>query len=106
MKDMERWAKIQNRQKESVRAASPVLKGGLDDDRRQSKSADAGFAIFERKVRDPPLLFTMNIDFSTHLFIIFCNYFCPVFVYNLRSQERMIFLRSPLLLLRKMKSQK
>lgn len=51
MKDMERWAKIQNRQKESVRAASPVLKGGMDDDRRQSKSADAGFAIFERKVR-------------------------------------------------------
>ncbi|XP_070814439.1 RNA-binding protein 5 isoform X2 [Chaetodon trifascialis] len=49
MKDMERWAKIQNRQKESVRAASPVLKGGLDDDRRQSKSADAGFTIFERK---------------------------------------------------------
>lgn len=51
MKDMERWAKIQNRQKDSVRAASPVLKGGLDDDRKQSKSADAGFAIFERKVR-------------------------------------------------------
>lgn len=54
MKDMERWAKIQNRQKESVRAASPLLKGGMDDDRRQSKSADAGFAIFERKVRDSP----------------------------------------------------
>ena len=54
MKDMERWAKIQNRQKESVRAASPLLKGGMDDDRRQSKSADAGFAIFERKVRDLP----------------------------------------------------
>lgn len=53
MKDMERWAKIQNRQKDSVRAASPVLKGGLDDDRKQSKSADAGFAIFERKVREP-----------------------------------------------------
>lgn len=81
MKDMERWAKIQNRQKESVRAASPVLKGGLDDDRRQSKSADAGFAIFERKVRDPPLtithyllcafIFTVIIGFSTPLFIIF-----------------------------------
>lgn len=53
MKDMERWAKIQNRQKESVRAPSPVLKSGMDDDKRQSKSADAGFAIFERKVRDP-----------------------------------------------------
>lgn len=49
MKDMERWAKIQNRQKDSVRAPSPVLKTGLDDDRRQSKSADAGFAVFERK---------------------------------------------------------
>lgn len=71
MKDMERWAKIQNRQKESVRAASPVLKFGIDDDRRQSKSADAGFAIFERKVRDfaqktihlfCAFIFTMNID--------------------------------------------
>ncbi|KAG7244688.1 hypothetical protein INR49_029707 [Caranx melampygus] len=50
MKDMERWAKIQNRQKESVRAPSPVLKSGMDDDKRQSKSADAGFAIFERKI--------------------------------------------------------
>ncbi|XP_040015436.1 RNA-binding protein 6 isoform X2 [Xiphias gladius] len=50
MKDMERWAKIQNRQKESVRAPSPVLKTGMDDDKRQSKSADAGFAIFERKI--------------------------------------------------------
>lgn len=52
MKDMERWAKIQNRQKDSVRAPSPVLRMGIDDDKRQSKSADAGFAIFERKVWD------------------------------------------------------
>lgn len=58
MKDMERWAKIQNRQKESVRASSPVLKGGFDDDRKQSKSADAGFAIFERKV-------------GTHIYLFF-----------------------------------
>ncbi|XP_075997033.1 RNA-binding protein 10 isoform X2 [Genypterus blacodes] len=49
MKDMERWAKIQNRQKESVRAPSPLLKVGMEDERRQSKSADAAFAIFERK---------------------------------------------------------
>lgn len=51
MKDMERWAKIQNRQKDCVRSPSPVLRGGPDDDRKQSKSADAGFAVFERKVR-------------------------------------------------------
>lgn len=50
MKDMERWAKIQNRQKETVRSPSPVLKSGVDDEKRQSKSADAAFAIFERKV--------------------------------------------------------
>ena len=52
MKDMERWAKIQNRQKDSVRAASPVLRMGAHDDRRSSKAADAGFAVFERKVRE------------------------------------------------------
>lgn len=46
---MERWAKIQNSKKESVRSPSPVLKAG--DDQRLSKAADAAFAIFERKVR-------------------------------------------------------
>ncbi|XP_051568229.1 RNA-binding protein 6-like [Myxocyprinus asiaticus] len=49
MKDMERWAKIQNRQKEIVRAPSPVLKSG-GDDQKPSKAADAAYAIFERKV--------------------------------------------------------
>ncbi|TSM36137.1 RNA-binding protein 5 [Bagarius yarrelli] len=48
MKDMERWAKIQNRQKDSVRSPSPVLKSGADD-KKSSKAADAAFAIFERK---------------------------------------------------------
>lgn len=50
MKDMERWAKIQNRQKETVRSPSPVLKSGLDE-KKTSKAADAAFAVFERKVR-------------------------------------------------------
>ncbi|KAM9799989.1 RNA-binding protein 5 isoform X1 [Syngnathus typhle] len=49
MKDMERWAKIQNRQKECVRSPSPFLRSGMDDDRKQSKTADAAFAVFERK---------------------------------------------------------
>ncbi|XP_047203373.1 RNA-binding protein 6 isoform X3 [Girardinichthys multiradiatus] len=57
MKDMERWAKIQNRQKETVRAPSPVLKSGIDDGKRQSKSADAAFAIFERKITGSEDLF-------------------------------------------------
>lgn len=50
MKDMERWAKIQNRQKESVRAPSPVLRSGAEE-KKASKAADAAFAVFERKVR-------------------------------------------------------
>lgn len=49
MKDMERWAKIQNRQKDCVRAPSPVLKSGAED-KKASKAADAAFAVFERKV--------------------------------------------------------
>lgn len=80
MKDMERWAKIQNRQKETVRSPSPVLKTGPDDDKRQSKSADAGFAVFERKVGNPTNEFnwfkssrTTTISFSCRL-----NIFAPV----------------------------
>ncbi|KAM8917739.1 RNA-binding protein 5 isoform 1-T1 [Spinachia spinachia] len=57
MKDMERWAKIQNRQKEGVRSSSPLLRSGMDDDRRQSKTADAGFAVFERKISGADELF-------------------------------------------------
>ncbi|XP_028681008.1 RNA-binding protein 5 isoform X2 [Erpetoichthys calabaricus] len=49
-KDMERWAKIQNRQKECIRAASPVLQPRtLSEEKKISKSADAAFAIFEKK---------------------------------------------------------
>ncbi|XP_041129907.1 RNA-binding protein 5-like isoform X1 [Polyodon spathula] len=49
-KDMERWAKIQNRQKESIRVASPVLQlRGSSEEKKTSKAADAAFAIFEKK---------------------------------------------------------
>lgn len=54
MKDMERWAKIQNRQKECVRSPSPVLRSGAED-KKASKAADAAFAVFERKVRQMSL---------------------------------------------------
>jgi len=112
MKDMERWAKIQNRQKDSVR--SPFLRMGMDDDRRQSKTADAGFAIFERKVRDSSSTITFILCIIFHnecrlkyLFIISLTVFVPVLVWDIfRYPVQMIFLRSPLLLLRKMKSQR
>lgn len=58
MKDMERWAKIQNRQKECVRSPSPVLRSGAED-KKASKAADAAFAVFERKVRQLSVFVTI-----------------------------------------------
>lgn len=66
-KDMERWAKSLNRQKENMRSVSSspgvgstALPPGYTrapghsrlDDRRESASADAGYAVLEKKVRD------------------------------------------------------
>ncbi|XP_030624042.1 RNA-binding protein 10 [Chanos chanos] len=58
-KDMERWAKSLNRQKENVRSLASTSSGALPgqtrpgqgrlDDRRESASADAGYAILEKK---------------------------------------------------------
>lgn len=57
-KDMERWAKSLNRQKENGRSSSSSSLGtnsrlmaqGRPDDRRESASADAGYAVLEMKV--------------------------------------------------------
>lgn len=45
-KDMERWAKTLNKQKESNKNSSGALR---DEDRRECASADAGFYLFEKK---------------------------------------------------------
>lgn len=62
---MERWAKTLNRQKENMRSvlASPAVGSTVQpagyarvpghsrlDDRRESASADAGYAVLEKKV--------------------------------------------------------
>ena len=67
-KDMERWAKSLNRHKENMRSVSSspavsttALPPGYArapghsrlDDRRESASADAGYAVLEKKVHDP-----------------------------------------------------
>ncbi|XP_051736892.1 RNA-binding protein 10 isoform X1 [Ctenopharyngodon idella] len=56
-KDMERWAKSLNRQKENGRLSlssslstnSRLMAQGRPDDRRESASADAGYAVLEMK---------------------------------------------------------
>lgn len=59
-KDMERWAKSMNRQKESIRSASSALtQARLADERRESASADAGYAILEKKVEFSPFIISI-----------------------------------------------
>ncbi|XP_071391377.1 RNA-binding protein 5-like isoform X2 [Centroberyx affinis] len=48
-KDMERWAKSLNKQKESFKSCFQALGQYKDEDRRESAAADAGFTLFEKK---------------------------------------------------------
>lgn len=48
---MERWAKSFNKQKESFKSSSQGSGPSKEKDRRESAAADAGFALFEKKVR-------------------------------------------------------
>uniref|UniRef100_A0AAQ5XRN2 RNA binding motif protein 5 n=1 Tax=Amphiprion ocellaris TaxID=80972 RepID=A0AAQ5XRN2_AMPOC len=49
-KDMERWAKSLNKQKESFKSSFQGLGASKEEDRKESAAADAGFSLFERKV--------------------------------------------------------
>ncbi|XP_029995115.1 RNA-binding protein 10 isoform X1 [Sphaeramia orbicularis] len=81
-KDMERWAKSLNRQKENMRSVSsspavgaPVMLPGhtrapghsRQDDRRESASADAGYAVLEKKgaLSERPQIFLDQIRQTT-----------------------------------------
>lgn len=49
-KDMERWAKSLNKQKENFKNSFQPL-STREEERKESAAADAGFALFEKKVR-------------------------------------------------------
>ncbi|XP_037638030.1 RNA-binding protein 5-like isoform X2 [Sebastes umbrosus] len=48
-KDMERWAKTLNKQKESFKSTFQGFGASKEEDRRESAAADAGFFLFEKK---------------------------------------------------------
>ncbi|KAJ8258600.1 hypothetical protein COCON_G00176120 [Conger conger] len=48
-KDMERWAKSMNKQKETFKNSFQSLGQSRDEERREAAAADAGFALFEKK---------------------------------------------------------
>ncbi|KAM9361260.1 RNA-binding protein 5-like [Symphorus nematophorus] len=60
-KDMARWAKSFNKQKESVKSSFQGSGQSKEEDRKESAAADAGFFLFEKKqmgVFDMPSLMT------------------------------------------------
>lgn len=48
-KDMERWARSLNKQKENFKNSFQPISALRDDERRESATADAGYAILEKK---------------------------------------------------------
>ncbi|XP_039972388.1 RNA-binding protein 5-like isoform X2 [Xiphias gladius] len=48
-KDMERWAKSLNKQKESFKSSFQGLGPYKEEDKKESAAADAGFSLFEKK---------------------------------------------------------
>ncbi|KAM4613182.1 RNA-binding protein 5-like isoform 2-T2 [Polymixia lowei] len=48
-KDMERWAKSLNKQKESFKSSFQGIGQSKEEERRESAAADAGFTLFEKK---------------------------------------------------------
>uniref|UniRef100_A0A4W6F1P3 RNA binding motif protein 5 n=1 Tax=Lates calcarifer TaxID=8187 RepID=A0A4W6F1P3_LATCA len=49
-KDMERWAKSLNKQKESFKSSFQGLGLSKEEDKKESAAADAGFSLFEKKM--------------------------------------------------------
>jgi RNA-binding protein 5/10 len=47
---MERWAKSLNKQKENFKNSFQPVNSLREEERRESAAADAGFALFEKKV--------------------------------------------------------
>lgn len=47
---MERWAKSLNKQKENVKTSFQPFGTQREDEKKESAAADAGFALFEKKV--------------------------------------------------------
>uniref|UniRef100_A0A3P8R1U0 RNA binding motif protein 5 n=1 Tax=Astatotilapia calliptera TaxID=8154 RepID=A0A3P8R1U0_ASTCA len=68
-KDMERWAKSLNKQKESIKSTAQGLGSFKDEDRKESAAADAGFFLFEKKIGsfEMPSLMTEQIKLEDEI---------------------------------------
>lgn len=61
---MERWAKSLNKQKENFKNSFQPVNSLREEERRESAAADAGFALFEKKVTAAGVAILHNGDLS------------------------------------------
>lgn len=61
---MERWAKSLNKQKENFKNSFQPVNSLREEERRESAAADAGFALFEKKVTAAGVAILPNGDLS------------------------------------------
>jgi len=64
---MEKWAKMLNAQKEGIKKATPQSVMPNASYRPESASADAGFALFEKTVRNSNSYDYLIITFFCHI---------------------------------------
>lgn len=64
---MERWAKSLNKQKENFKNSFQPVNSLREEERRESAAADAGFALFEKKVMPAGVVILYNGNLSEML---------------------------------------
>uniref|UniRef100_A0A8C4GW13 RNA binding motif protein 5 n=1 Tax=Dicentrarchus labrax TaxID=13489 RepID=A0A8C4GW13_DICLA len=72
-KDMARWAKSFNKQKESFKSSFQSLGPSKEEDRKESAAADAGFFLFEKKSRTLQLRFVCALPSCAHTPLLIRN---------------------------------
>lgn len=70
---MERWAKSLNKQKENFKNSFQPVNSLREEERRESAAADAGFALFEKKVMITGMeYFIMGTFVTLEAYHLFC----------------------------------
>lgn len=70
---MERWAKSLNKQKENFKNSFQPVNSLREEERRESAAADAGFALFEKKVMITGMeYFIMGTFVTLEAYDLFC----------------------------------
>uniref|UniRef100_A0A7N9AXP0 RNA binding motif protein 5 n=1 Tax=Mastacembelus armatus TaxID=205130 RepID=A0A7N9AXP0_9TELE len=72
-KDMERWAKSLNKQKENFKSSFQPI---TQEERKEAAAADAGYTLFEKKAFELQLNFIYSVLFTRTIFISAFVYQC------------------------------